>query len=109
MITLHWMGRMLRDLFFMGWVNRAWFMSLGILGLIFLGLIILGAKVAAPFIYTFFLAAGCRRSGNDALINRVHALQPAGAVKLLLKFVVAGRPHALNLFGVVGKFPDGLG
>jgi len=45
---------MLKDLFLMGWVNQAWFMSLGILGLIFLGLIILGAKVAAPFIYTLF-------------------------------------------------------
>ena len=54
MFTLRWIGRMFKDLFLMGWVNRAWFMSLGILGLIFLGLIILGAKVAAPFIYTLF-------------------------------------------------------
>ena len=50
----YWIGRLLRDIIAMAFVNRAYGMSLAILILLLLGALFSAAQVSAPFIYTLF-------------------------------------------------------
>ena len=54
MITIQWFLRMIRDVVWFGIANRAPFLSIGILLLIFAGVLIVAAKISAPYIYTLF-------------------------------------------------------
>jgi hypothetical protein len=54
MLRLKWIVRLMWELVLYGWVNRAFGMSLGILGLLGIGLVVVAAKVTAPFIYALF-------------------------------------------------------
>ncbi len=54
MLLPYWIGRLVRDVVAMAFVNRAYGMSLAILGLLVLGALISAAQVSAPFIYTLF-------------------------------------------------------
>jgi hypothetical protein len=51
---LIWVSRMLRDVLWLGAVNRSMALSIAILFLLLVGVLAIGAKLAAPFIYTLF-------------------------------------------------------
>ena len=54
MLRVVWFARMVRDVVWMGVVNRNLALSGAVLLLILLGLLAIGAQVSAPFIYTLF-------------------------------------------------------
>jgi hypothetical protein len=54
MLRLRWLARLLRDIFWMGMVNKTMGLSFVILGLLLIGMVVLGVQVSAPFIYTLF-------------------------------------------------------
>ena len=54
MLLPYWIGRLVRDVVAMAFVNRAYGMSLAILVFLMLGALISAAQVSAPFIYTLF-------------------------------------------------------
>jgi hypothetical protein len=49
-----WFARMIRDVVWLGVVNRSYALSLSILLLLLIGVLAIGAQVSAPFIYTLF-------------------------------------------------------
>jgi hypothetical protein len=54
MLLLKWIFKMLRDISFMAWHNRAWGVALFLFFLLGIALIIVASQAAAPFIYTIF-------------------------------------------------------
>jgi hypothetical protein len=54
MLLTRWLGRMLKDVFMFGVVNRSFAMSFSLLAFFVIGLTIVAAQISAPFIYTLF-------------------------------------------------------
>lgn len=46
--------RMIRDIVWLGVVNRSYALSLSVLLLLLVGVLTIGAQISAPFIYTLF-------------------------------------------------------
>ena len=54
MLLPYWIQRIVRDVLWMSWVNRAPGLALAILGLMLLGALFSAAQISAPFIYKLF-------------------------------------------------------
>ena len=54
LLFVPWSMRMIRDIVWLGVVNRSYALSLSVLLLLLVGVLTIGAQISAPFIYTLF-------------------------------------------------------